>query len=93
MSKPVVSDNKPQKVILSAEKKYYFCTCGRSGNQPFCDGSHKSTSFSPKGFTVEKDGDAWLCACKHTGNAPFCDGSHKQFSAEQVGQEGPGIVK
>ena len=90
MVKPVIANNKPQKVALNKDQKYFFCACGRSGNQPFCDGSHKGTEFTPKGFTAQKDGDSWLCQCKHTGNAPFCDGSHKQFSDEQVGKEGPG---
>jgi len=90
MVKPVIANNKPRKVALNKDQKYFFCACGRSGNQPFCDGSHKGTEFTPKGFTAQKDGDSWLCQCKHTGNAPFCDGSHKQFSDEQVGKEGPG---
>ena len=92
MSKPVISDNKPAKVALQKDEKYFFCACGRSAEQPFCDGSHRGTSFRPQVFTVTEDGDAWLCACKHTGNAPYCDGSHKQFSTEQVGEEGPGSV-
>ncbi|MBT8073679.1 MAG: glutamate synthase, partial [Xanthomonadales bacterium] len=70
---------------------YYFCVCGRSSKQPFCDGSHAGTSFKPKAFTAEEGGEAYLCACKHTRNAPYCDGSHKQFSAEQIGKEGPGV--
>ena len=93
MSNAIISDNMPKKVTLNKDEKYYFCACGRSKNQPFCDGSHAGTSFTPKAFSVEKDADSWLCACKHTGNAPFCDGSHKQFSAEQVGKEGPGTVE
>ncbi len=91
MSHPVVADNKPIGVELEAGEEYHFCTCGRSSNQPFCDGSHQGTSFEPKAFTAEKSEKAYLCACKHTHNAPFCDGSHKQFSKEQVGQEGPGV--
>lgn len=90
MNKPVISDNKPKKISLSKDKKYFFCTCGRSQNQPMCDGSHKETTLTPMAFVAEKDGDAWLCACKHTGNAPYCDGTHKQFSDEHVGKEGPG---
>ncbi|KIO37997.1 glutamate synthase-related protein [Shewanella sp. cp20] len=90
MVNPIIADNKPKKVELTKGKEYYFCVCGRSNNQPFCDGSHKGTGFSPKAFTAEKDGEAYLCACKHTGNAPYCDGTHKNFTAEQVGQEGPG---
>ncbi|MBL4636583.1 MAG: CDGSH iron-sulfur domain-containing protein [Kofleriaceae bacterium] len=88
---PVIANNRPTKETLEKGKEYYFCTCGRSKNQPFCDGSHVGTSFSPLAFTAEESGDAFLCACKHTKNAPFCDGSHKAFTAEQVGQEGPGV--
>ncbi len=91
MSKPVIADNKPIKVSLSKGDEYYFCTCGRSKSQPFCDGSHAGTSFTPSAFVSEEDGEAYLCACKHTGNAPYCDGTHKQFKADEVGTEGPGV--
>jgi len=93
MDKPVVADNKPSVVRLEKGRKYYFCACGRSKKQPFCDGSHKSTSFTPKVFTADKDGDAYLCVCKHSSNIPFCDGTHKQFSDELVGKEGTGVKK
>ena len=93
MSNPIIADNKPVKVTLSKGQEYHFCTCGRSGNQPFCDGSHKGTSFTPKAFTVDKDEEAYLCACKHTDKSPFCDGTHKQFTDDQVGKEGPGVDK
>jgi glutamate synthase domain-containing protein 2 len=91
MNKPVISDNKPKKVSLKKGEEYYFCTCGRSANQPFCDGSHAGTGFTPKAFTATEEGDAFLCACKHTANTPFCDGTHKKFTAEQRGSEGPGV--
>ncbi|GLQ75680.1 glutamate synthase-related protein [Vibrio penaeicida] len=91
MSKPVVADNKPVKVDLKKGDDYYFCACGRSKSQPFCDGSHAGTEFKPKKFTAESDGESYLCQCKHSANTPFCDGSHKQFSSEQVGKEGPGV--
>ncbi|MDH3401873.1 MAG: CDGSH iron-sulfur domain-containing protein, partial [Chromatiales bacterium] len=91
MTKPIVADNRPKKVELSKAKEYYFCVCGRSKSQPFCDGSHAGTDFKPRAFTAEEDGTAYLCACKHTANPPFCDGTHKQFSDEQVGKEGPGV--
>lgn len=91
MDKPVIADNKPIPVTLSEGEEYYFCTCGRSQNQPFCDGSHAGTSFTPKAFVAEEYGEAWLCQCKHTKNPPFCDGSHKMFPADQIGKEGPGV--
>ncbi len=91
MDNPIVADNKPKAVNLKKGEEYYFCACGKSANQPFCDGSHAGTAFTPKVFTAEEDGDAYLCACKHSANTPFCDGSHKQFSAEQVGKEGPEV--
>ncbi len=91
MSKPLVADNKPVQVTLNKNEEYYFCTCGRSKQQPFCDGSHAGSEFKPRAFTPDEDTEAWLCACKHTRNTPYCDGSHKQFSNEQVGKEGPGV--
>ncbi len=91
MAKPVIADNRPIKVDLKKGDTIYFCTCGRSANQPFCDGSHKGTEFTPKAYTPEEDEEAYLCACKHTANAPFCDGTHKQFADEQIGKEGPGV--
>jgi methylamine---glutamate N-methyltransferase subunit C len=91
MSNPIIADNKPVKVNLSKGQEYHFCTCGQSKSQPFCDGSHVGTSFTPKVIVSEEDGDAFLCACKHSGNRPFCDGTHKKFSDDQVGKEGPGL--
>lgn len=91
MSNPVIAGNKPVKVSLSKGQEYHFCTCGRSKSQPFCDGSHVGTSFTPKVIAAEEDGDAFLCACKHSGNRPYCDGSHNQFTEEQIGKEGPGL--
>jgi len=91
MDTPVIANNRPAKVELTKGEDYFFCACGKSATQPFCDGSHKGTGFKPQKFTAEEDGDAYLCACKHSNNVPFCDGTHKNFSAEQVGKEGPGI--
>lgn len=90
---PVIAQNKPVKVTLKAGETYYFCTCGRSNNQAFCDGSHAGTAFKPKAFKSEKDEEAYWCQCKHSANAPYCDGSHKQFDIQMVGQEGPGLVR
>ena len=91
MTNPIIANNKPKQVVLEKGEEYYFCTCGRSSNQPFCDGSHAGTAFTPKAFVAEESGEAYLCACKHTANAPYCDGTHKQFSDEQIGQEGQGV--
>ncbi len=90
-SLPIIAGNRPLGVSLTEGEEYYFCTCGRSKNQPFCDGSHSTTTFVPQAFTAEKDGMAYLCSCKHSLNQPFCDGSHKPFAAEQIGTEGPGV--
>ncbi len=87
MTTPTIADNKPKPVELKAGEEYYFCTCGKSANQPFCDGSHAGTAFSPKPFTAEEGGEAYLCQCKHTANAPFCDGSHAKIPDDQVGKE------
>lgn len=92
MKHPVVADNKPVRVNLKKGHEYHFCTCGRSRSQPFCDGSHDGTPFTPKVIVVDEDREAYLCACKHTRNAPYCDGSHKQFTADDVGKEGPGVT-
>jgi len=91
MSNPVIADNKPIKVNLSKGQEYHFCTCGKSKSQPFCDGSHVGTSFTPKVIVSDEDSESYLCACKHSANRPYCDGTHKQFTANDVGKEGPGI--
>ena len=90
---PVVAGSGPIPVELTKGEQYHFCTCGRSKNQPFCDGSHKGTTFTPKPFVAEESAKAYLCACKHTGNAPFCDGTHKKFAAADVGKPGPGVTR
>ncbi len=89
--KPIIADTKPSKVSLKKGQEYYFCTCGKSKNQPFCDGAHAGSDFKPKSFVAESDGDAYLCACKHSKNLPFCDGSHVQLNADLIGKEGPGV--
>ena len=91
MANPIIADNKPVKANLSKGQEYHFCTCGRSRSQPFCDGSHAGTGFTPRVIVSDEDQEAYLCACKHTDNAPFCDGTHARFSADQVGTEGPGV--
>jgi len=77
MSAALIAQKSPYAVTVEAGKTYYWCACGRSKNQPFCDGSHKVTSFTPKAFDAEKSEKVWLCGCKQSKNAPFCDGTHK----------------
>ena len=73
---PEIPQKAAFKVELEAGKTYAWCACGRSGNQPFCDGSHKETGFSPVIHKPEESGTAVFCGCKHSANAPFCDGTH-----------------
>jgi len=78
MSEPVSPQQAPYATEATAGETYYWCACGRSKNQPFCDGSHKGTEFQPTAFTAEKTETVYLCGCKKTGGAPFCDGSHNK---------------
>jgi len=74
---PVPAQKAPYPVEVEAGKSYFWCACGRSANQPFCDGSHKGTGLAPVKYKPEADGRAFFCGCKATGNSPLCDGSHK----------------
>ena len=60
--------------------EYFYCTCGESSNQPFCDGSHKTTTFAPLKFVITEQKKYAFCSCKRTGKEPFCDGSHKKLA-------------
>lgn len=76
---PIVAQKAPFPVEVEAGKSYFWCACGKSQNQPFCDGSHKDTSITPVKYTAEKDGKLFFCGCKATGNIPLCDGSHNKL--------------
>jgi CDGSH-type Zn-finger protein len=78
MEKPVVAAKSPIDVELVAGKEYWWCACGRSSEQPFCDGSHRGTGIEPLGFKPEKSGEHWICRCKRSKTPPYCDGSHHQ---------------
>jgi CDGSH-type Zn-finger protein len=77
--KPVIAQKSPYAVDVTEGQTYHWCACGRSKNQPFCDGSHQGTGFEPVAFTAEKTETAYLCGCKRTGNPPFCDGTHNSL--------------
>lgn len=79
MLEQVIADTKPIAVALSEGEEYAWCACGRSVRQPFCDGSHRGSEFTPNIFTAEKTEQAHLCMCKKTRNPPFCDGSHARL--------------
>jgi CDGSH-type Zn-finger protein/quercetin dioxygenase-like cupin family protein len=82
MSKPTSPQNKPYLVELEANTSYYWCSCGLSKRQPFCDGAHKKTDFRPVRFIVDTLEDALLCGCKHTLSPPYCDGAHNNLEDE-----------
>ena len=84
MSEPYIADTKPKPVELKAGETVWWCTCGRSKSQPFCDGSHKGSEFTPLKFTAEKDEKYFFCQCKRSGNPPLCDGSHKAITQEEL---------
>ena len=72
----VVAKRGPYAVDVEEGKTYWWCACGRSQNQPFCDGSHEGTQFTPVEFVAEKTAKIALCGCKHTKNQPRCDDTH-----------------
>ena len=76
---PIIAQKAPYPVEVEAGKTYFWCACGRSQNQPFCDGAHKGTSLAPIKHTAEKDGKVFFCGCKASENSPLCDGSHSKL--------------
>jgi mannose-6-phosphate isomerase-like protein (cupin superfamily)/CDGSH-type Zn-finger protein len=76
MDTPVVARPKPCLVNVKAGRTYFWCSCGRSSKQPFCDGSHEGTAFSPLKFKATRDDELLFCGCKQTRTGPFCDGAH-----------------
>jgi len=76
MADPIVARPKPYLVTLEGGRTYFWCACGRSANQPFCDGSHNGTGIVPRKLVAERTEEVLLCGCKHTAGAPFCDGAH-----------------
>ena len=74
---PQIAQKAPYPVEVEAGKSYFWCACGKSAKQPFCDGSHKGSSFAPVKYTAEESKKVFFCGCKHSARTPLCDGIHK----------------
>jgi CDGSH-type Zn-finger protein len=80
MTKPHIASKEPIAVQVEKGKEYWWCSCGLSKSQPFCDGSHNAEGkFSPVAWTAPKSGERWFCQCKQTNNGPFCDSAHNNL--------------
>lgn len=77
MTDPEIAGTAPIAVEVENGKNYFWCACGKSATQPFCDGSHKGSEFAPVKYTADKDGKVFFCNCKRSAKSPLCDGSHK----------------
>ncbi|MCY0094123.1 CDGSH iron-sulfur domain-containing protein [Hoeflea ulvae] len=81
MTKGHIAATAPVRIQVEAGKSYFWCACGLSANQPFCDGSHKGSGFVPVKWTAEDSAARFFCTCKQTDGQPFCDGSHKAVAS------------
>jgi len=79
MAEPIPATTTPIGVDVEAGKTYWWCSCGRSASQPFCDGSHKGTGLAPLSYTPDVSRKLWFCGCKRTAGQPLCDGSHNRL--------------
>ena len=79
MDKPVCSQKAPYVMDVEEDKTYYYCTCGKSEKQPFCDGAHKGTNFKAAAWKAEKTGKAYFCGCRVSQKGAICDGAHKEL--------------
>ena len=79
MAEPIVAQKSPYGVEVESGKEYWWCRCGRSKTQPFCDGAHKGTGLAPLMYKAEESKTLWFCGCKATKTEPFCDGTHNRL--------------
>lgn len=79
LTTPIIAQKSPDPVEVEEGKTYFWCACGRSSKQPFCDGRHKVTSITPIKYTAEASKRAFFCGCKHSSNAPLSDGTHSKL--------------
>ena len=78
MNKGEKAGSNPIGIVVEKGKSYFWCTCGKSSKQPFCDGSHKGTEFTPLAYKAEESKKVFFCTCKQTDDQPLCDGSHNR---------------
>lgn len=74
---PIIAQKSPLPIEVEEGKSYFWCSCGKSSKQPFCDGSHKGSEFAPIKYTAEASKKVFFCGCKHSAKQPLCDGAHK----------------
>lgn len=79
MAEPKIAQRAPFAVDVQAGQKYFWCACGKSANQPFCDGSHRDTEFVPQPFEAVESRTLYFCGCKRSAKAPLCDGTHNSL--------------
>lgn len=79
MTEPKIAQKSPYSVDVEEGKSYWWCACGLSKSQPFCDGSHKGTGLSPQEYKAGESKAVFFCGCKRTGNTPLCDGTHNDL--------------
>jgi CDGSH-type Zn-finger protein len=79
MNAPSIAARAPIAVDVEAGKTYWWCACGKSATQPFCDGSHKGSGLAPLKYDASASGKVWFCACKQTATGPLCDGTHRKL--------------
>lgn len=79
MSDPVIAQKAPFPVDVEEGKKYFWCSCGKSKKQPFCDGSHSGTGLTPVIYEATESKRVFFCGCKHSGKSPVCDGAHNKL--------------
>jgi CDGSH-type Zn-finger protein len=85
----VCAKRSPIPVDVKDGETYYYCTCGKSKNQPFCDGSHSGTKFTPMAWKATATEQKYFCLCRQSGNKPFCDGTHNKMPADAEGKAYP----